>query len=315
MGRFARLLVMWAACAGAFAQDSAKMVTFPSVTFRAEIFAPLVPGANEGEPATTYALLRIPEADRRVPAVVILHGCAGVSTSHHAMARLLQEKGFASLVVNSLTGRGLGDLCSGRIRMNTATQIADAYRAFDMLAADPRIDASRIAVLGYALGGRAALWAGHARWRERLGGARFAAHAAFYPESCYIALADMPERDARIRIFHGTEDHFVPIDGCRTYVSRLRTAGIDVAMKEYIGARHGFDAAEWQNAWAAYDANFRACAFVERDGVLVDGAGAPASPASACVTRGGWLGYGAQAQRDATADLLAFLDETLRASR
>jgi dienelactone hydrolase len=50
----------------------------------------------------------------------------------------------------------------------------------------------RIAVLGFSLGGRTALWASHLRFRHRYKStlSPFAAYLAFYPTSCHIKLAD-----------------------------------------------------------------------------------------------------------------------------
>ena len=71
------------------------------------------------------------------------------------------------------------------------------------------------------------------------------AHLAFYPNNCFIRLADEDRvSDAPIRIFHGAADDATVIDRCREYVARLRDAGKDVALFEYAGAKHWFDNAD-----------------------------------------------------------------------
>ena len=93
--------------------------------------------------------------------------------------------------------------------MSTASLLTDVYRARDFLAAHRSVDASRIALMGFSLGGRTALWASHLRFEQRYGGgsSRFAAHLAFYPTSCNITLVDEERvQDAPIRIFQGQAD-------------------------------------------------------------------------------------------------------------
>jgi dienelactone hydrolase len=146
-------------------------------------------------------------------------------------------------------GRSDGRVRSVCISFDTRTHVAsvmvDAYRALDFLAANPRVDASRIAILGASFGGRTALWTSSIRFRERYSPSRanFAAHLAFYPAACWITLADeVSVSGVPIRIFHGTADERGPIGPCRAYVERLRRAGKDAALLEYPGAPHSFDA-------------------------------------------------------------------------
>ena len=65
-----------------------------------------------------------------------------------------------------------------------ASGVADAYAALDMLARHPRIDADRIAIVGFSFGGEVAHLTAFERRAHRVlapGQRRFAAHVAYYP--------------------------------------------------------------------------------------------------------------------------------------
>jgi dienelactone hydrolase len=189
--------------------------------------------------------------------------------------------------------------------------MTDVYRALAVLAAHPRIDGQRVALMGFSFGGRTALWASHPRFRERYaaGPLRFAAHIAVYPASCYIRLADEGSiADVPIRILHGTDDDWTPIAACRDYAARLRGLGKDIVLVEYAGAAHSFDSPAVPARWEIPDVmNPGGCVFTERDGRLLDAAGDEARIDSPCVVRGGSVGQNPAARQQATADVLAFL--------
>jgi dienelactone hydrolase len=308
--------IVCAAAPTACAQDPIEIVQFQSLTFPGNLFMSFMPPLEEGKPATVFGILRMPAGAERVPAVILAHGCGGITGAETYWARNLRESGVATFLVNSFTGRDIAQICSGPPSISLASVLTDAYRALVLVAANPRIDASRIALMGFSFGGRTTLWANHLRFQERYGHATppFAAYLAFYPASCYIRLAD-EERigQAPIRIFHGTADDWTPIDPCREYVRRLRRGGTDAALFEYPGARHGFDnALSPQLVALAGVANSSRCTFVEREGKIVDETGRLAGFDAPCVIRGASIGYSPNAHRQAIADVHDFLRKVFR---
>lgn len=302
--------------AAARAQAETRVVHFESLTFPGRLWTPFMPPAEEGEPATVNGILTLPAGEGRVPAVVIAHGCAGVTSGERGWAAKLSELGVAALVVHSLSSRRVPEVCTGQGAVNIASVLADAYRALDFLAAQPEVDPARIAILGLSFGGRTALWTSQSRFQERYGRgtARFAAHLAFYPSSCYIRLADEAQTTgAPIRIFHGAADDWTPIGQCKDYVARLREAGRDAALFEYAGARHAFDDPETPPLTLATALSPGRCAFVERDGAIVDSTTSREATIDApCVTRGVSIGYSAEARRQALRDVEAVLREVFQ---
>jgi len=297
----------------ASAQDQIEIVNFQSLTFPGGLFTPPFMAAPEdGTPATIFGVLRLPEGTGRAPAVVITHGCSGPTGAETYWAGSLRQSGIATFVVNSFAGRSISRVCSGPQTISAASILTDVYRAHGLLAAHPRIDPSRIALMGFSFGGRTALWASQLRFQQRYGPGpqRFAAHLAFYPTSCHMRLAD-EERvsDAPIRIFHGAADDATYIGPCREYVARLRNAGRDVALFEYAGAQHWFDNADLANRQTMTGVtSFSNCVFLERDGRIIDAAtGERAMATSACVVSEGTFGYHAEARQQAAVDVQNFL--------
>lgn len=300
-----------------FAKIQSEPVSFSSLTFPGALFKPFLPPAEEGKPTRTSAILTLPPGEARFPAVVLVHGCGGVSPGQHAWAGAFSRLGIATLIVDSFRNRNVREICTGKQSVNVASVIADAYHALDFLAVHPHIDSSRIAILGASFGGRTALWTSNDRIQQRYGkgSARFAAHLAFYPASCYVTLADETNvSGAPIRVFHGTADDWIPIGPCRAYVDRLRQAGKDAALLEYAGARHSFDVSgspafrTWPEA-----INPANCALLEKDGKVVDPAtGNEWDLGAKCVSRGASVGYDAEAHRKAVEDVQSFLKMLFR---
>jgi len=273
-----------------------------------------------GTSAIVSGDLRLPEAGagRRVPAVILVHVCLGDTAATENWARELPGIGIATFHVDSFSGRNIREICTGRERLSTGSRVIDSYRALALLATHPRIDPARIALMGLSHGGRVALWAAFTRFQQAWApaGARFAAHLAFYPASCWFTLREDERLTAvPVRIFHGEADAWTTIGPCRAYVQRVRRAGADIATIEYAAAYHGFDNPRLPAYLRRPDVlNPSACHFVEQEpGQVIDAAtGQPAGVDAPCFTRGATVGYNAEATRQAIRDVQTFLTEVLR---
>ena len=107
--------------------------------------------------ATIAMTLRFPDQARdRYPAVVIVHTIAGYQEPNEGWhADEFRKAGFATLTYRALPR---GGMLEGRRfeRRPWASAVAEAYAALRLLANDPRIDASRIAIVGFSFGGEVA---------------------------------------------------------------------------------------------------------------------------------------------------------------
>jgi len=202
-------------------------------------------GVKEGKPDVIAGELRIPRPGTdRLPAIVLVHGSGGVGGHVHVWSQELNKMGVATFLLDGFTGRGIMDTIANQEQLSRLTMINDTYRVLELLARHPRIDPSRIAIMGFPRGGQVALYSSLRRFQRMHGpsNVEFTAYLAFYPTCNATFIDDGEVSDRPIRVFHGTADDYVPIGPCQEYVKGLQKAGKDVQLMEYPDAHHMFDA-------------------------------------------------------------------------
>lgn len=286
-----------------------EKLNVPSLTLTEEQF--LKGDTANGVPITLMGELRFPNWNERLPAVVLLHGLSGnKSTQGARWAAFLNGMGIATFRLDGFGGRGIENLMTDQSQLSFLAQFYDTYRAVDVLAAHPRIDPSRIAVLGYSRGGTIALYTSLRRFQNAHGPTktRIAAHLSFYG-ACNIQFIDeLDVADAPIREFHGSADDQTLAAPCRDYISRLNAAGKDAVMTEYPGAHHGFDVPDAvPNLMAQTSRN---CQRREEAGKIVNVAtNKPFTYDDACMELGSTERYDKAATEAAQAAVKKFLTE------
>lgn len=117
------------------------------------------------------------------PAVVILHGSAGVDSRGDFYARALNAEGIATLEIDMWEARGVTSVAN-RPALPVLTY-PDAFSALAYLSSYPGIDASRIGVMGFSWGGAITMASATQGVATQFGGGlKFKAHVAHYPV-CY----------------------------------------------------------------------------------------------------------------------------------
>lgn len=216
------------------------------------------------------------------PMVLLIHGTAGVDSRYAFHKPALLAAGIGTFEVDFKTNV----FTSGSDRPPVSSFHPWVFGALSALRAHPLIDANRIAVMGFSLGGQLSVSAASKNVVKRWlgpGQPGFAAHVGFYP-ACQFFEQTVDAggvTGAPILIMAGALDAWGDGETCPEFAGRVNRshAGV-VTLKIYPGVHHGFDrAGSWQgyapyarnrtgilrwNAEAAYDSRQRAVAFLRQ---------------------------------------------------
>jgi dienelactone hydrolase len=188
-------------------------------------------------PLILTGYLAKPAGSGPFPAVVYLHGCLGLENfRREAAASQFTTWGYVSLVVDSFATRGISEDCSAPFSIRQP----DALGALRYLATLPFIDQRRIALVGIAQGGTAALEIATARQYEIFempSGVRFKSVVAFYP-SCGAAGSELAI--PALVLTGGIENWGRAVD-CEYWMRRRAGRGAPVRIEVYPEAYHAFD--------------------------------------------------------------------------
>jgi dienelactone hydrolase len=289
--------------------------SFQSMTLTDQEF---LTGRKEGKPVTIAGELRLPRPGTdRLPVVVLLHGSGGVSGNILDWEQDLNAMGVATFVLDSFTARGIVNTLNDQAQLPRTSMIVDAYRALDVLAKHPRIDPTRIALMGFSRGGQGALYASLKRFQRLHGpvGQEFAAYIVFYPPCNTTFRDDEDVADKPIRIFIGSADDYVPVASCRAYVERLKAKGKNVQLTEYADAAHVFDGRSFKKPVKLEKApTARRCELAEAEnGVIVNvKTKQPFTWADPCVEYGPTVAYNEKASTEARRAVKDFVATTLK---
>jgi dienelactone hydrolase len=210
-----------------------------------------IPVLQNGRQWFVGAELRVPDMapgaePRQLPAVIIVHGSAGLDSRGFAYSRRLNARGIATLEVDLWTARGVRTPAE-RPRSVVET-LPDAFAALAYLANQEAFASSRIGIMGFSWGGVVTMLSATQRYSEIFAptGLRFAAHAALYPV-CW-AYNTVPGYEfgeltgAPVFLQAGEEDRYDPPGAPMSLRRSPQTAGHDsVAVTVYAQATHAWD--------------------------------------------------------------------------
>jgi dienelactone hydrolase len=205
--------------------------------------------ATVGGPGSdTPAELYLPQTAGPYPAIVVLHGCNGVSSQYRSWARLLAGWGYAALLVDSFRPRGVTEVCNHGMDIPPLMRAKDAFIAADYLRARHDIIPERIGVIGFSHGGWTVLKAVLASTVAQDKARPFDAALAFYP-ACDPPASPLVT-DTMILI--GDADDWTPAARCVRWYESVSRNGHTLDLKIYPGALHGFDSPRAPHIFAGH---------------------------------------------------------------
>lgn len=174
------------------------------------------------------------------PAVIGLHGCAGMhDTTKQRLTDDLVGRGYVVLLVDSYATRGIEQACTAGAVATLFKRRPDAYGALLFLARQTFVDPHRVAVVGFSAGAWVTLSVTEPNSFEQFeppSNLRFRAAAAFYPPCGFAG----PRPAIPTLIFIGASDDWTPAADCSKKVAGWGNDGPPVELVVYPGTYHGF---------------------------------------------------------------------------
>lgn len=178
-------------------------------------------------------------AGQPVAGVVVCPEWWGVTPHPKNRAEQLAKYGYAALAIDMYGDAKVTDQVSQAsawmmdVLEDQNVMIARAKAGLDALAAQPEVDASRLAVIGFCFGGKVALDMA----REGLG---LKAAVSFHGNLSPKAAAQAGKVTAEVQVNHGEQDSMVSLDAVADFKQEMDAAGVTYAVNIYPNAKHGF---------------------------------------------------------------------------
>jgi dienelactone hydrolase len=201
-------------------------------------------GDAYGKPTTIAGVLRVAQGSGRLPLVILVAGSSGFGPVADVWDRQFEEMGISTFAMDSFAGRGIVSTVVDQSQLGRLNMVLDVYRSLAVLVAHPRVDPTRIAVMGWSRGGQAALYSSVKRFQKMWnpGGIEPAAYLPLYPECNMSFIDDAEVSDRPIMMFHGVSDDWVPIARCQAYLARLQqNSNNNVKLIAFPDASHAYD--------------------------------------------------------------------------
>src|SRR5260221_2291159 len=186
------------------------------------------------------------QATGPVPALVLKHGSGGMGGPNgdniRKWARLLNGWGIATFIVDSCGTRGIAETATNQGQLSTWADTADALAALKLLGADPRIDRTRIGIVGWSRVGAVVFQTALETVRKSViaDDLKFALHVVFYGPA-NTQYRDRATDRSPYLFLHGEADNYTPIGPTRELANWAQSMGSAVTFVGYPGAYHDFD--------------------------------------------------------------------------
>jgi dienelactone hydrolase len=184
-------------------------------------------------------LLVRPVAERLVFGVLVAHEGPGISDHEREVARRLAALGYAAFALDYHgDGKRIDDRAEMFERLGVLMNDVDLTREIGLaglaqLLAEPLVDHSRVAAIGYCFGGTMALELGRA-------GAPLAAIVGLHAGLVSLRPDDSRNINCPVLMCVGADDPIVPAEQRAAFEAEMRAAGVDWQLYVYGRAQHTF---------------------------------------------------------------------------
>ena len=185
-------------------------------------------------------------AKHTVPGVVVIHQWMGLTDHERKVADDLAKLGYAALAAD-IYGEGVrpktvpeAGAQAGKFKGDRTLYRARIQAALDALKAQPGVDGSKLAVIGYCFGGTGALEAARAGMPVK-GVVSF--HGGLDVPEGFVAKPIA----TKVLVCHGAVDPFVPAKDVAAFQEEMKASKADFVFIAYAGAVHAFTQKEAGN--------------------------------------------------------------------
>jgi len=188
---------------------------------------------------TMIGRLAVPDGDGARPAVLIAHEGPGLDDFQKERAQHFTELGYVAFALDYHGGgKPLDDRDQMMSRLGELSADPERIRVLgraglDVLLAEDRADASKVAAVGYCFGGTLVL-------ELARGGADVQAVVGFHPGLGTTRPQDAANIKAKVLVCVGADDPFIPGEQRLAFEDEMRAAGVDWRMNLYGGVEHSF---------------------------------------------------------------------------
>lgn len=178
-------------------------------------------------------------APEKRPGVLVVHEWWGRVAFADEQARKLAEHGYVAFAADvyghhtvTADPQEAGRL-AGSFKNDPATFRRRLQQALRVLAEHPKVDASRLAAIGFCFGGTGVLELARS-------GAELRGVVSFHGGLSTPQPAEPGKLRARVLVLHGADDPAVPWSEVGSFAEEMRKAGARWELVAYGGAVHGF---------------------------------------------------------------------------
>jgi dienelactone hydrolase len=175
------------------------------------------------------------------PGVIVFPEWWGLNDYARNRAKQLAEMGYVAFAADLYGNGQVIDVAhpedagkmAGALRMNLKTWRGRAEAALKQLTSQPNVDPSKVAAIGYCLGGSTALQLAYS-------GADLKAVATFHAALPTPTAEDAKAIKAKLYVANGADDKFIPEKAIAAFKDALDKAGVKYTFENFPGAVHSF---------------------------------------------------------------------------